>query len=138
MSYIVDRKDRYISNMPVVGVTPNVYSFNNIGSILDPYMGVNEVQFYNPLTGQLGPNYKTSSFQDNMLTNQPNNNQPNMLTNQLTSLYNDNGINVQITGSQDDTKRVITILNNYFTKTQAQAQVQPQAQAQVQPQPQAQ
>jgi len=109
MSFFVDRKDRYISNMPVVGVTPNVYSFNNIGSILDPYMGVNEVQFYNPLTGQLGPNYKTSSFLNNML-----NNQPNILNNQPTFLYNNNGINVQITGSQTDIDKVKQILDNSF------------------------
>lgn len=103
MSFVVDRKNKYISNMPVVGVTPNVYSFNNISSILDPYMGINELQFYNPLTGQLGPNYKTSSFVNNM------NNTMN--SSYITSSYNNNGISVDITGTQSDVDKVKSILN---------------------------
>lgn len=115
MSLFVRGDERYIRNMPVVGMTPTMYGFNNLRGTLNPYF--NEVQFYNPWTGSMGPSYKPADTINNLMqgfSNNPNYNviQQNQGVN--SSIYNTNNINVGLIGSSDDLLKVRQILDKHF------------------------
>jgi hypothetical protein len=125
MSLIVNGDERYIRNMPVVGIRPTMYGFNNLRSTLHPYLNQNpypylnpnEIQFYNPIYGSLYSSYKPADTINNLMqgfTNNPNYNviQQNQGIN--TFVYNTNNINVGLIGSSDDLLKVRQILDKHF------------------------
>jgi hypothetical protein len=129
MTLRVRGNERFIRNMPVVGIEPTLYGFNNLRSTLSPY--VNEIQFYNPFNGSLGPSIKPNNILDNVTNGFLNNPlynvaQPQYLQSSLqqslqfsgnvkTVMYN-NRVNVAITGKDDDTTYVKKILDEHFSK----------------------
>ena len=110
--------------MPVVGMQPNVYRFNNLSSTLTPY--VNEVQFYDPYTGALGPNISPNGILKDMNESLLSDSRYTpFIKSQVHSKIYDNGkINVGLIGTNDDINLVNQILNNYFNQ-QNQQNVQP-------------
>lgn len=114
--------------MPVVGITPNIYGFNNLNQTLSPY--VNEVQFYNPWTGALGPNYKPSNILDSItegFKNNPNYTVLDQNQNVKSSVYNNNNINVGLYGSDADILKVRQILDKHFSSGASASVVTPVA-----------
>ncbi len=121
--------ERYLNSMPVVGVTPSIYGFNNLGSILNPYLnsfGVNEIQFYSPYTGQVGPSFKPGNILNDMRKGFENNPFYNVVSVQFPNLASepivktlryDNGIiNLGVIGTVDDLNTLKIILDNHFSK----------------------
>lgn len=134
MSLLSVRGDeRYLRNMPVVGVTPSLYGFNNLGSILNPYLnrygpnmpfGVNEIQFYSPFSGQVGPSFRPGNILNDMRRGFENNPFYNVVSVQFPNLVSepviktlryDNGkINLGVIGTADDLNTLKQILDNYY------------------------
>jgi hypothetical protein len=123
--------ERFLRNMPVVGMTPSIYGFNNLNSVLNPYMnpygmGVNEVQFYNPLTGQPGPSFKPGNifndmrrgFENNPFYNVVSTQFPNLATEAVVkTLRYDNGkINIGVIGTVNDLQILKKILDDHYAK----------------------
>lgn len=114
------------SNAPIVGVSqlnPMLYRFNNLGSILNPYMRtppyVDEIQFYNPINGQLGPNISQHGILSDMSQNIQNDSRYKpVIDNQIhTKQYNNSKINVGIIGNEADLNTVISILDKHYATT---------------------
>ena len=134
MSLLSVRGDeRYLRNMPVVGVTPSIYGFNNLGSILNPYLnrygpnmpfGTNEIQFYSPFTGQVGPSFRPGNILNDMRKGFENNPFYNVVSVQFPNLVSepvvktlryDNGqINLGVIGTANDLNTLKQILDNYY------------------------
>ena len=134
MSLLSVRGDeRYLRNMPVVGVTPSLYGFNNLGGILNPYLnrygpnmpfGVNEIQFYSPFTGQAGPSFRPGNilndmrrgFENNPFYNVVSVQFPNLVSEPVikTLVYNNDKINLGVIGTADDLNTLKQILDNYY------------------------
>jgi len=126
MSMLVRGTESFIPpNAPIVGVNPMMYRFNNLGNILNPYMRsssyvppyVNEIQFYNPVSGQLGPNISQNSILSDMSQNMYNDTRYKpVIDSQIHSRQYDNGkINVGIIGTENDLNTVKSILDKYYS-----------------------
>jgi len=130
MSMLVRGTESFIPpNAPIVGVNPMMYKFNNLGNILNPYMRsssyvppygppyVNEIQFYNPYNGQLGPNISQNSILSDMSQNMYNDPRYKLvIDSQVHSKQYDNGkINVGIIGTENDLNTVKSILDKYYS-----------------------
>jgi len=102
--------------MSVVGTTPSVYRINNLSSTLAPY--VNEVQFYDPYTGSLGPNISQNRILRDMNDSLLNDSRYTpFIQSQVHSKIFDNGkINVGLIGTNNDINLVTQILNTYFNQ----------------------
>jgi len=139
MSMYVRGTESFIPpNAPIVGINPinpMLYRFNNIGNILNPYMRtppyVNEIQFYNPITGQLGPNISQNGILSDMSQNMQNDPRYTpVINNQICSKqYNNNKINVGIIGNEADLNTVISILDKHFATSTVAPPVTPSAPA---------
>jgi len=124
MSMFVRGTESFIPpNAPIVGINPinpMLYRFNNLGNILNPYMRsppyVNEIQFYNPITGQLGPNISQNGILSNMSQNIQNDPRYTpVIDSQIhTKQYNNGKINIGIIGNEADLNTVITILDKHY------------------------
>jgi len=108
-------------SMPVVGMTPSVltpslYRINNLSSTFAPY--VNEVQFYDPYTGALGPNISPNGILRDMNESLLSDSRYTpFIKSQVHSKIYDNGkINVGLIGTNDDINLVNQILNAHFNK----------------------
>jgi hypothetical protein len=130
--------ERYLRNMPVVGVTPSMYGFNNLGSVFNPYLnrygqlgqnmpfGANEIQFYSPSTGQLGPSFRPGNilndmrrgFENNPFYNVVSVQFPNLLSEPIvkTLRYENGKINLGVIGTTDDLNTLKKILDDYYAK----------------------
>jgi hypothetical protein len=106
--------------MPVVGMTPSFYRFNNLSSTIAPY--VNEVQFYDPYTGALGPNISPNGILRDMSESILSDSRYKPLVNsQVVSKVYDNGkINVGLIGTNNDILLVNQILNAHFNQQNVQ------------------
>jgi len=100
--------------MPVVGMSPSIYRINNLSSTLAPY--VNEIQFYNPYTGGLGPNISPNGILKDMNESLLSDSRYTpFITSQVHSKIYDNGkLNVGLIGTNDDINLVNQILNAHF------------------------
>ncbi len=124
MSMFVRGTESFIPpNAPIVGVNPlnpMLYRFNNLGKILNPFMGtppyVNEIQFYNPITGQLGPNISQNGILNDMSENMRNDlRYKPVIDSQIHSRQYDNGkISVGIIGTEADINTVKSILDKHY------------------------
>ena len=113
-----------ITGLPVFDINKNVsnqyYRFNNLGNILDPYMitppYVNEIQFYNPINGQLGPNISQQKILSDMAQSFTNDNKYKPVINsQIHSHhYNNSKISIGLIGSHTDINTVKSILDKYL------------------------
>jgi len=117
MSLYVRGDERFIRNMPVVGMAPSIYRFNNLNRMLTPY--VNEVQFYNPFTGMPGPSYKPGNFMENFangLTNNPTYSVAQQVQPVVTSsLYTNGTYNIGLVGTQQEITTAREILDKHFS-----------------------
>lgn len=106
--------------MPVVGMTPSFYRFNNLKSTIAPY--VNEVQFYDPYTGALGPNISPNGILRDMNESLLSDSRYTpFIKSQVHSKIYDNGkINVGLIGTNDDINLVNQILNAHFSQQPVQ------------------
>lgn len=126
--------------MPVVGMTPNknvfdnfirselsidnlrpsFYRFNNLTSTLAPY--VNEVQFYDPYTGALGPNISPNGILRDMNESLLSDSRyaPFIKSQVHSKIYNNGKINVGLIGTNDDINLVNQILNAHFNQQPVQ------------------
>jgi hypothetical protein len=120
MSLRVRGDERFIRNMPVVGIQPTLYGFNNLGSILTPPY-VNEIQMYNPITGTMGPSFKPSSILDNIRTGFQNNPNFNVIQSQVpaqvrSTIYSNNNLYIGLVGTDADIMIVKKILDDHLSK----------------------
>jgi hypothetical protein len=121
--------------MPVVGMTPSIYGFNNLNSVLNPYMnqfspnmpfGANEIQFYSPSTGQLGPSFKPGNILNDMRRGFENNPFYNVVSTQFPNLstepvvktlrYDNGKINLGVIGTVDDLNILKKILDDHYAR----------------------
>lgn len=107
MYSIVSGKERYIKNMPVVGMTPQFYTIPGLNSIVNPIV---DYQFYNPWTGSIGQSFTNSS---NLLNTNNITNTNNLNVN--TQIYNKNGIYVGIVGTNEHVNKVIRCLDSHLS-----------------------
>jgi hypothetical protein len=144
--------ERFLKNMPVVGMTPSIYGFNNLGSVLNPYLnqfrqtgtfgqvgpyGVNEVQFYSPFTGTVGPSFKPGNVLNDMRRGFENNPFYNVVSYQFPNLavepviktlrYNNGKINLGVIGTETDLTVLKKILDDHFTRQGLAASADPVA-----------
>ena len=79
-----------------------------------PY--VNEIQFYNPITGQMGPNISQHGLLSDMSQNMRNDQRYNpVIDSQIhTKQYNNGKINIGIIGNEADLNTAISILDKYY------------------------
>jgi hypothetical protein len=138
--------ERFIRNMPIVGMTPSVYGFNNLGSILNPYLnqfnqlgqlGANEIQFYSPFTGQVGPSFRPGNILNDMRRGFENNPFYNVVSTQFpnlasepvvkTLIYNNGKINIGVIGTVEDLNTLKKILDDYYAKQGLSASTDPVA-----------
>ncbi len=132
--------ERYLKNMPVVGVTPSIYGFNNLGAVLNPYLnsfGANEIQFYSPFTGKVGPSFRPGNifndmrrgFENNPFYNVVSVQFPNLATEPaIKTLRYDNGkINLGVVGTETDLNVLKKILDDYYTRMGLAASADPVA-----------
>ncbi len=145
MSYLSVRGDeRFLRNMPVVGVTPSIYGFNNLGGILNPYLnrygpnmpfGVNEIQFYSPFSGQVGPSFRPGNILNDMRKGFENNPFYNVVSVQFPNLatepavktlrYDNGKINIGVIGTETDLNVLKKILDDYYTRMGLAASADP-------------
>jgi len=102
MYNIVSGRERYLRNMPVVGMTPQYYTIPGLNSLIQPRV---DYQFYNPWTGSLGPSF----------TNEPYTTNTNNL-NVNTEIYNRNGVYVGIVGVNEDINKVKRCLDLHLSQ----------------------
>jgi len=107
MYSIVSGKERYLKNMPVVGMTPQFYTIPGINSLVQPRV---DYQFYNPWTGSIGPSFTNSS---NLLNTSNITNTNNL--NVDTEIYNRNGLFVGIVGTIEDVRKVKRCLDLHLS-----------------------
>jgi hypothetical protein len=147
MSLLSVRGDeRFLRNMPVRGILPSIYGFNNLGSILNPLLnpygsnvpfGANEIQFYSPFTGQAGPSFKPGNilndmrrgFENNPFYNVVSTQFPNLATEPvIKTLRYDNGkLNIGVVGTVTDLNVLKKILDDHFTRQGLAASADPVA-----------
>ncbi len=102
--------------MPITGITPSLYRFNNLATTLRPY--VNEVQFYDPYTGNLGPNISANRIMSDMSDSIQNDTRYKpMIDSQVHSkVYSNSVINIGLIGTNNDIEIVKKILDDHYTK----------------------
>ena len=141
MSLLSVRGDeRFLRNMPVRGILPSIYGFNNLGSILNPLLnpyGANEIQFYSPFTGQAGPSFKPGNilndmrrgFENNPFYNVVSTQFPNLATEPvIKTLRYDNGkLNIGVVGTVTDLNVLKKILDDHFERQGLAASTDPVA-----------
>lgn len=102
--------------MPIVGFPQNLYRFNNLATTLGPY--VNELQFYDPYTGKLGPNISSNSILRDMSDSIQNDSRykPAIDAQIHSTVYNNGTINIGLIGTNNDIEIVKKILDEHYTK----------------------
>ncbi len=125
MSYMHVRGTEKFLNpyMPVVGINPSLYRFNNLSSTLAPY--VNEIQFYDPYSGALGPNISPNGILRDMNESLLSDSRytPFINSQVLSKIYDNGKINVGLIGTNNDITLVNQILNAYFNQQTVQTTV---------------
>ncbi len=147
--------ESFLKNMPVVGIAPSMFGFNNLSSILNPYLnqfgslrqpgslgqivpyGVNEVQFYSPFTGAVGPSFKPHNVLNDMRRGFENNPFYNVVSNQFPNLavepviktlrYDNGKINLGVIGTETDLNVLKKILDDHFARQGLAASADPVA-----------
>ena len=119
MSLFIRGDEKYSKHFPVVGVTPSAYAFNNLQNTLGPY--VNNIQFYDPYTGRMGPSFTPNNMIGEMLTNLKQTNPvfAEASRNQIkTSVYNNDTkkFTVGLIGNDEDIKIARIALDTYLGK----------------------
>jgi len=115
--YNIISGDGYTRNMPVVGMTPRMYTINGLNTLIQPRV---DYQFYNPWTGSLGPNFTNGVGLNNGLninglnTNGLNTNGVN-LNGICAEIYNKNGVSVNIVGTSVDIEKIKKCLDAHLT-----------------------
>ena len=148
----VTGKESFIPpNSPVIGVSPIInpmlYRFNNLRNTLNPFMRnspytpfssygpsyVNEIQMYNPISGELGPNISSQGILNDMSQSLRSDDRYRPLINsQIHSRqYNNGKINVGIIGYEPDIISVTSILDKHYGTGQFQSIIEPQNKPQV-------
>jgi hypothetical protein len=97
---------------------PNLYSFTNLLGALGPY--VNDIQFYDRFTGQLGPRYSPADTINNMITNLRSNPAYAAAEKEIvkTSIYKNDTkkVNIGIIGTEKDIEITRKALDAYLSK----------------------
>jgi hypothetical protein len=102
MFNIVTGNERYIKNMPVVGMTPQYYTLPNIATTIPRV----DYQFYNPWTGSLGPAFT------NALDNVKN---TTSTTGGVESkIYNKKGVYVGLVGTSSELAKIEKCLDDHL------------------------
>jgi hypothetical protein len=118
MSLFIRGDEKYAKYFPVRGVVPNLYSFNNLNGILSPY--VNDIQFYDKFTGQLGPKYSPANTLSEMISNFRSNPVYTEAEKKLikTNIYRNNikKVNIGIIGTDKDIEITRKALDVYLSK----------------------
>ena len=140
MSLFVRGDERFARNMPVRGIVPSMFGFNNLNSVLNPYLnplGVNEVQFYSPFTGQLGPSFKPHNVINDMRRGFENNPFYNVVSYQFPNLavepviktlrYDNGKLNLGVIGTETDLTVLKKILDDYYARQGLAASADPVA-----------
>jgi len=119
MYSIVSGNEKFIRNMPVVGMTPSLYTIPNLNTFVSPHI---KYQFYNPWSGQLGQTVSThmnqfspinSIYGTNSISDMFTNPQGNLSV--KSQVYDRNGICVGLIGSNDDILKVTNCLDKCLT-----------------------
>ena len=117
MPLFIRGDEKYSKHFPVVGVTPSLYTFNNLQNTLGPY--VNRIQFYDPLSGRMAGSFTPENIIGEMLTNlkQTNPVYAEASRNQIrTSVYNNDTkkFTVGLIGNDEDIQTVRKALDAHF------------------------
>jgi hypothetical protein len=119
MSLFIRGDEKYAKHFPVVGVAPNIYSFNNLSGALGPY--VNNIQFYDKYTGRLGPSFSPSTMLSQMVNSfQTDPRYASVYQNQIrTNVYHNDSKNFSIglIGTSDNITITKKALDDYFNKS---------------------
>lgn len=119
MSLFIRGDEKYAKHFPVVGVAPNLYSFNNLSGAFGPYL--NNIQFYDKYTGRLGPSFSPSTMLSQMVNSfQTDPRYASVYHNQIrTNVYHNDSKNFSIglIGTNDNIAITKKALDEYFNKT---------------------
>ena len=121
MSLFIKGDELYAKHFPVVGATPALYGFNNLPTVLNPYINsVNKIQMYDGWSGKLMPSFTPSSIMSEMVNNLKQN--PNYVSVEKqrikTSVYNNDTKNftVGLIGCDKDIEIARKALDEYMNK----------------------
>jgi hypothetical protein len=119
MSLFIRGDEKYAKHFPVVGVTPNLYTFNNLPGALGPY--VNNIQFYDKYTGRLGPSFSPGNMLTQMVDGfRSDPRYSNIYSNQIrTHVYKNDTRNFEVglIGTEDNIDITKKALDAYFSGT---------------------
>lgn len=119
MSLFIRGDEKYAKHFPVVGVTPNLYTFNNFPDVFGS--NVNNIQFYDKYTGRLGPSFSPSTMLNQMVDSfRTDPRYANVYQNQIrTNVYHNDSKNftVGLIGTDENIAITKRALDEYFNKS---------------------